>query len=816
MEAWEFSAQGEAMAKSTMQERLGQFRIFRDFTPDQLGLYAEFFTEQTFYFGQEIYSQGETPTHFYLVESGSVELVAKDAADTPYLHRRVNAGDFFGHRALLQNIPRQTTATAKSDPTVLLALDATRFHSLLNAQPSLKEDVRRIHVINRLLAIPLFAQFTRTQLPFVADLARRVEYSAGATIFRQNDPSDGFYVIDRGQVKEDVAGAVSSDQIWPKYLTAGHFFGRRGIDQQAPRRSTAVALTDVHLFRFSHEAYGSLCEINPDFKKALERPDILKLLKSVDLFSQLDADELRGLAGFVGMAHIPAGETLYRQGDVDPTLYVLCQGEAMVRRRDEQGRGRPKQVLREGDSIGQSALMLAEPRDATIQAITDSNWLYLTRDDLDRYLSQWPTARKKLKPRHTIQALQRLRRFRWMDQDELILLRTRRHWFFLIGKLLIPSLVAVIALLLLAVGLPLPIAVVLWIFSGGAGLWLLIDWANDYYIVTNKRVAYREKVLTIRESRDETPISKIQNMLIDQSFWGNTLGFGTLTLDTAAAQQVKRVKFDYVTNPKAVQELVFELVQRVKAAEELEKHGAILTQLESQLGTVIRPVIAKPATVSAEDLRANGTTTPNVWTRLAESTYRRWFWIEKRTDGRITWRKHWIRLLAKIWKPGLLTSVLVVAIALALNLGNGGSVGLLTLLALLLLPSMGWLWWCWEDWGNDQYILTHDRIIDTERLPLGFRSKRTETTFDRIQNARVNIPNPIATLLNYGTVEIFTAGAEGKLDFQYVRNPRDVQAEIFRRLAAYEAQERRTQIERQWRDLPNWFSMYEDMRRSRP
>jgi CRP-like cAMP-binding protein len=803
------------MANPTMQDRLGQFRIFRDFTPDQLSLFAEFFEEQTFGRSQKIYEQGAPPTHFYLVERGSVELVGHSKDGKLFLRRHVSAGDFFGHRALLQGAPHQTTATAQSD-TMLLALDAARFHSLLKVQPSLKEDVRRIHIINRLLATPLFAQFSREQLLFVADSARRFEFAAGSIIFRQNDPSDGFYVIDRGQVKEDVAGVAANGQIWPKYLTAGNFFGRRGIDQQAPRRSTAMALTDVHLFRFDYEAFRSLCQIQPDFRYALERPDVLSLLKSVALFSQLDANELRGLAGFVGMVHIPAGEILYHQGDVDPTLYVLYQGEAVVRLRDKQGRNRPQQVLHPKDAVGQSALMLLEPRDATIQAVADSNWLYLTRADWDRYRTQWPTAANKLKPKRKIEALQRIRRFRWMDYDELILLRTRRHWLFLVNKLLAPSLFAVAMLILLIVGLPAPIATIGWVLASAVGLWKLIDWTNDYYIVTNKRVAYREKVLAIRESRDETPISKIQNMIIDQSWWGNTFGFGTLTLDTAAAQQVKRVKFDYVTDPEAVQELVFGLVQRVKAAEELETHGTILTQLESRLGTVIRPVMAKPAVVSVEDLAADGTAQPNLWTRFAEATYRRWFWIQKRTDGRVTWRKHWIRFLAKTWKPGLLSCFLLLLIALIVHLGNGANAGVLALLSLLLLLSLGWLWWSWEDWGNDQYILTYDRIIDTERLPLGFRSKRTETTFDRIQNARVNVPNPVATLLNYGTVEIFTAGAEGKLDFQYVPNPRDVQAEIFRRLAAYEAQERHKQIERQWRDLPEWFSMYEDIRDTRP
>ncbi len=60
---------------------------------------------------------------------------------------------------------------------------------------------------------------------------------------------------------------------------------------------------------------------------------------------------------------------------------------------------------------------------------------------------------------------------------------------------------------------------------------------------------------------------------------------------------------------------------------------------------------------------------------------------------------------------------------------------------------------------------------------------------------------------------IYTAGAEGRLDFQYVSNPKDVQAEIFRRVTAYEMNQRREQRRQQWEELPQWFAAYEEIRR---
>jgi hypothetical protein len=72
----------------------------------------------------------------------------------------------------------------------------------------------------------------------------------------------------------------------------------------------------------------------------------------------------------------------------------------------------------------------------------------------------------------------------------------------------------------------------------------------------------------------------------------------------------------------------------------------------------------------------------------------------------------------------------------------------------------------------------------------------------------------MAYVLNYGTVLIHTAGVEGRLDFVYVKDPRKVQAEIFRRLSVYEEEQRRLQLEERWADLPQWFAEYDRTYRS--
>jgi CRP-like cAMP-binding protein/membrane protein YdbS with pleckstrin-like domain len=695
----------------------------------------------------------------------------------------------------------------------LLVLGEIAAETVLAMFPKLRERLRRVQVVNRLLAIPLFAGFSEDQLHQAADLAGLVSFAPGETIFYQGEPSKDFYVVDTGQVVERVVGVGPGDQTWPRYITAGGFLGAHGLLNDSTRRATAEAVTEVCLYRFGAEAFHWLRQLQPGFHRSLEPPFLVGYLHQLNLFSKLDLEELKHLAGFIGQAAYRPTDVVYRQGELDPTLYILHKGEAIVRGRDEQGHERPRSYLKAGDSVGESSLFLDEPRDVTVESTTASHWFYLTREDLNHYLGLRPQAVDELVPKDEVVARRGIRRFAWMEHDERIVMRCRRHIAVVLSRLLLPGLLFFVALLVPSgfrpLGWFLGILAALW------ALWYVVDWANDYYILTTKRVAHREKVLFVRETRDETPLDKVQNVNIRQGMWGSLLGYGTLLIDTAAGDRtgVVRVVFTYLPEPNEVQALIFEQVSRLQAGTRVETHRTIRDKLEAAIGIGLNPSVPRPVAPSSAPAtrERDGSSTGR---RAYEVLIGNRFWIEKERNGETVWRKHWIRLLARIWLPlGVLVLLLagLTAPAFASELQTPM---FYVPVVLLVLGALFWVWWIWEDWGNDQYIVTDDRIIDTERLPLGFRSSRTETTFDRIQNVNYEIPHPIATALSYGTVFVFTAGAEGRLDFKYVRNPKRVQAEIFRRLTAYEALQRRKLHEEQMAELPDWFAAYDQTRRS--
>jgi uncharacterized membrane protein YdbT with pleckstrin-like domain len=59
-------------------------------------------------------------------------------------------------------------------------------------------------------------------------------------------------------------------------------------------------------------------------------------------------------------------------------------------------------------------------------------------------------------------------------------------------------------------------------------LWPLIRYKTSEYAVTNKRLVV--KVGLIQREADETLLSKVEHVEVDQDIWGRVLGYGTITV----------------------------------------------------------------------------------------------------------------------------------------------------------------------------------------------------------------------------------------------------------------------------------------------
>ncbi|MGB9594471.1 MAG: PH domain-containing protein, partial [Anaerolineae bacterium] len=161
------------------------------------------------------------------------------------------------------------------------------------------------------------------------------------------------------------------------------------------------------------------------------------------------------------------------------------------------------------------------------------------------------------------------------------------------------------------------------------------------------------------------------------------------------------------------------------------------------------------------------------------------------------------------WAMAIVATVLVAA-ALITVLGSfvspafAGMVSVVYFVWLFFI--LLWLAVNTIDWGNDIYILTHDRIIDQIRFPLLY-DQRTEARLDQVQNVRSQ-QGFWGGLLGFGDVTVETAGRTQAVVFLEVPNPLDIQQTIFRYIDQLNERREAQEAARQRVQLTRWFRAY--------
>jgi CPA1 family monovalent cation:H+ antiporter len=94
-----------------------------------------------------------------------------------------------------------------------------------------------------------------------------------------------------------------------------------------------------------------------------------QLLRNIPLLESLPEEAFSELAARLEERTFPAGEVIIRQGDAGTSLFLIARGVVRVSR-TEDGETREISTLLPGDFVGEMALLHAERRTATVQAVT--------------------------------------------------------------------------------------------------------------------------------------------------------------------------------------------------------------------------------------------------------------------------------------------------------------------------------------------------------------------------------------------------------------------------------------------------------------
>jgi CRP-like cAMP-binding protein len=114
-------------------------------------------------------------------------------------------------------------------------------------------------------------------------------------------------------------------------------------------------------------------------------------LVGVPLFSGFSKRELNRLAGDTDELTFGPGEAVVREGDLGETMFVVLEGEGKVVRS-----GKKVGTVLPGDFFGELAAIDAQPRSASVVAVTPLRVLRLFRRHLLAFLKDEPQITLKL------------------------------------------------------------------------------------------------------------------------------------------------------------------------------------------------------------------------------------------------------------------------------------------------------------------------------------------------------------------------------------------------------------------------------------
>lgn len=544
-------------------------------------------------------------------------------------------------------------------------------------------------------------------------------------------------------------------------------------------------------------------------------PARVAFLRRIHLFHDLTEEDLTPVAAKLTERTCPPGEQVFAQGSAADQFFMVVSGKVHLM---EINKAHLEELATfvAGDYFGEEGLLFNQKRTASLVAAEETEMFVLSQKDFAELVKTYPDLKPSFLVSIKSRRLARRIRFKWLEEGEIVYFLARKHYILLLQAMLGPALAALLSIFVLAWALLTGATFSLWIGIAlvlgalGWAVWDVIDWGNDYYIVTNQRAIWLEKVVGIYDSRQETPLSSVLSVGVETDMTGRLLDYGNVIVRSF----VGKLAFSHVSHPYQAAHMIEEHWNRLKSRSSQEEKEAMKDAIRQKLGLTSEVKVQPPAGPEKES-------PPHLyrvpWLRLVAGNL---FRIRYEDSGTITYRKHWFVLVQQLWKPSffvLLLSGFMASRLLTLARTAGKSVihrtqagglaldTILVSLPILLIPFA--LWWVYEymDWSNDIFQVTSDQILDIDRKPFGTEERRA-APLESILATEYRRIGVLGNLLNFGTVYISVGGSQ--LAFEDVLDPPSVQADIDRRRIASRAKKAQAQTAAERERMADWLATY--------
>ncbi|SDC92012.1 Cyclic nucleotide-binding domain-containing protein [Paenibacillus sp. UNCCL117] len=220
-----------------------------------------------------------------------------------------------------------------------------------------------------------------------------MRYADGELLIREGAVGDDCFFLISGEVKVTARSLVGS-QVQLAALGPGALIGEIALLSSERRTATVQASGEVLALRLDREAFRKLSASSPMFHESLTYSARIRtihgLLSKASIWSSIPDSELRGLAEITILVQAAKGELIVHEGAQADCFYTVGSGSFEV-----CSGGKRIAVLRQGDYVGEIALLTGSSHTATVRALEDGLLLSIGKEEFGFILMQYGPVKRQ-------------------------------------------------------------------------------------------------------------------------------------------------------------------------------------------------------------------------------------------------------------------------------------------------------------------------------------------------------------------------------------------------------------------------------------
>eukprot|EP00878_Enallax_costatus_P004895 GHUV01005150.1.p1 GENE.GHUV01005150.1~~GHUV01005150.1.p1 ORF type:complete len:499 (+),score=133.52 GHUV01005150.1:478-1974(+) len=201
--------------------------------------------------------------------------------------------------------------------------------------------------------------------------------AAGEILIKEGDTglaASELYVVKAG--KFEVLQRRQGVNIRVNLKEKGDVFGELALMYNCPRTATVAATTDAVVWVLERDVFRYFLRNAAEAQAS----EVELFLNSVPILNPLSQEEKLQLVDAFDEKTYQPGEKVVTEGEPGDYFYIIKEGEAVVHQSAPGGQRRKVNHLFRSDFFGERALLVSEPRIATVEAVTPLTVLALARD----------------------------------------------------------------------------------------------------------------------------------------------------------------------------------------------------------------------------------------------------------------------------------------------------------------------------------------------------------------------------------------------------------------------------------------------------